>query len=120
MTSSMRNFGASRDKRRPDVRFCGVEAAGEEGLGLTRGWQRSGQHAGLTTSAWHLHFDLIGAVGGIGYRMACRVPLNRRHGHADWNPGIAMVGAAQLDGLQRASANIGYWSEPKLPHSCRI
>jgi hypothetical protein len=35
MTSSMRNFGASRDKRRPDVRFCGVEAAGEEGLGLT-------------------------------------------------------------------------------------
>src|ERR1700730_5311893 len=51
MTSSMRNFGASRDKRRPDVRFCGVEAAGEDGLGLTKGYQRSGLHAGPTTSA---------------------------------------------------------------------
>ena len=47
----MRNFGASCDKRRSDVRFCGVEAAGEEGLGLTRGKQRSGLHADLTTSA---------------------------------------------------------------------
>src|ERR1700736_5601839 len=46
MTSSMRNFGARRDKRRPDVRFCGVEAAGEEGLGLTRQYQRSGLHVG--------------------------------------------------------------------------
>jgi hypothetical protein len=30
-------FWRRRDKRRPDVRFCGVEAAGEEGFGLTRG-----------------------------------------------------------------------------------
>ena len=29
-TSSMRNFGASRDERRPDVRFCGLGAAVEE------------------------------------------------------------------------------------------
>jgi hypothetical protein len=33
MTSSMRNFGASRDKWRPDVRFCGFDAAGEEDSG---------------------------------------------------------------------------------------
>src|ERR1700732_4895066 len=29
-TSSMRDFGASRDERRPDVRFCGLGAAVEE------------------------------------------------------------------------------------------
>jgi hypothetical protein len=81
MTSSMRNFGASCDKRRPDVRFCGVEAAGEEGLGPTRGYQLSGWHAGQRVI---LHVNLIGPVGGIGYRMACRVPLNRRHGLTPW------------------------------------
>jgi hypothetical protein len=26
----MRNFGANRGERRPDVRFCGVKAAGDE------------------------------------------------------------------------------------------
>ena len=30
MTSSMRDFGASRDERRPDVRFCGLGVAVEE------------------------------------------------------------------------------------------
>src|ERR1700731_4478863 len=31
MTSSMRNFGACHDKRRPDVRFCGVETSHLDG-----------------------------------------------------------------------------------------
>jgi len=34
----MRDFGASRDERRPDVRFCGLGAAVEE-------WVRADWHS---------------------------------------------------------------------------
>jgi hypothetical protein len=59
-----------------------------------------------------LHIDLIGAVGGIGYRMACRVPtavtviLTAAMFWSDRRPGNAMAGAAQLDQLRPAMAYI--------------
>jgi hypothetical protein len=37
MTSRMRNFGASHDEWRPDVRFCGIEAVVEKRVGLRSG-----------------------------------------------------------------------------------
>jgi len=124
----MRNFGASCDKRRPDVRFCGVEAAGEEGLGLTRGYQLSGWYAGLILARWS---DRRGGRYRLPHGLSCAldtavtVMLTAAVFWSDRRPGNAMAGAAQLDQLRPAMAyseprQISAIGESKLPHSCRI
>ena len=59
MTSSMRNFGASRDEWRPDVRFCGIDAAGEE-----RAWLRNGVPAEDFSGETHISDLAIAATAG--------------------------------------------------------